>query len=70
MQPSRRGFGSTVVKAMAESGLGGDVDLDFAPAGLRWRVVCPSSKVLEKSAHNSEMERLQATVNRDTTQRP
>jgi two-component sensor histidine kinase len=47
--PSRRGFGSTVVTRMAESSLDGDVDLDFAPAGLRWRVVCPSSNVLEKS---------------------
>jgi two-component sensor histidine kinase/CheY-like chemotaxis protein len=46
--PSRRGFGSTVVTRMAESSLGGDVDLDFAPAGLRWRVVCPSTNVLEK----------------------
>ncbi len=46
--PSRRGFGSTVVKTMAESSLDGDVDLEFAPAGLRWQVVCPSSKVVEK----------------------
>jgi two-component sensor histidine kinase len=56
----RRGFGSTVVKAMAESSLEGDVDLDFAPAGLRWRVMCPSSTVLEKPAHHGELERLQA----------
>jgi two-component sensor histidine kinase/CheY-like chemotaxis protein len=48
--PRRHGFGSTVVKTMAESNLDGEVDLDFAPTGLRWRVVCPSSKVLEKSA--------------------
>jgi len=47
--PARRGFGSTVVKAMAESSLDGDVDLDFAPTGLRWRAVCPSAKVLEPS---------------------
>ena len=49
--PGRRGFGSTVVKAMAESSLDGEVDLDFVPTGLRWRAVCPSAKVLEKSAH-------------------
>jgi two-component sensor histidine kinase/CheY-like chemotaxis protein len=48
--PSHRGFGSTVVKAMAESSLDGDVDLEFAPTGLRWQVVCPSSKVLEHAA--------------------
>jgi two-component sensor histidine kinase len=48
--PSRRGFGSTVVKTMAESSLDGDVDLDFAPTGLRWRLVCPSSKALDEFA--------------------
>jgi two-component sensor histidine kinase len=47
--PNRRGFGSFVVKAMAESNLDGEVDLDFAPAGLRWRVVCAASNVLDNS---------------------
>jgi two-component sensor histidine kinase len=60
----RRGFGSTVVKAMAESSLDGDVDLDFAPTGLRWRVVCPASKVLEQFARHSEMDRIQVAVSR------
>jgi two-component sensor histidine kinase/HAMP domain-containing protein len=58
--PNRRGFGSTVVKAMAESNLDGQVDLDFAPVALRWRVVCPASKVLNKFAHYGETERVQA----------
>jgi PAS domain S-box-containing protein len=44
--PNRRGFGSIVVKTMAESSLDGDVDLEYAPTGLRWRVVCPASSVL------------------------
>jgi len=35
---------------MAESSFEGNVDLEFAPAGLRWQVVCPSSKVLEQTA--------------------
>ena len=48
-EPSRRGFGSTVVKTMAESSLDGEVDLDFARTGLRWRLVCPSAKVLEET---------------------
>jgi two-component sensor histidine kinase/CheY-like chemotaxis protein len=48
--PSRRGFGSTVVKTMAESSFEGNVDLEFAPAGLRWQVVCPASRVLEQTA--------------------
>src|SRR5262249_60627089 len=49
--PTHRGFGSTVVKTMAESSLDGDVDLDFAPTGLRWHLVCPSSKVLHEFAN-------------------
>jgi hypothetical protein len=48
---------------MAETNLDGDVELDFAPAGLRWRVTCPASKVLDKFAHHGETERLQAEVN-------
>jgi two-component sensor histidine kinase len=48
--PSHRGFGSTVVKTMAESSLDGDVDLDFPATGLRWHLVCPSSKVLDEFA--------------------
>jgi two-component sensor histidine kinase len=60
LPPNRRGFGSTVVKAMAESNLDGQVDLDFAPVALRWRVVCPASKVLNKFAHYGETERVQA----------
>jgi two-component sensor histidine kinase/AmiR/NasT family two-component response regulator len=47
--PNRRGFGSIVVKAMPESNLDGEVDVDFAPAGLRWRVVCSASKVRDNS---------------------
>jgi two-component sensor histidine kinase/CheY-like chemotaxis protein len=62
--PGRRGFGSTVIQAMAESSLDGRVDLDFAPAGLRWRVVCPASKVLEKFAYRGEREQLQAEIGR------
>jgi two-component sensor histidine kinase len=49
--PNRRGFGSVVIKTMAESNLAGDVDLEYAPTGLRWRVVCPASSVLDKSVH-------------------
>jgi two-component sensor histidine kinase len=49
--PTQSGFGSTVVKTMAEASFDGDVDLDFAPTGLRWRLVCPSSKVLDELAN-------------------
>jgi hypothetical protein len=36
---------------MAESSLDGNVELDFLPTGLRWRLVCPSSTVLDEFAH-------------------
>jgi len=46
--PARRGFGSKVIKSMAELSLDGGVDLDFAPSGLIWRLACPLTKVYDK----------------------
>ncbi len=46
-QPSRSGFGSTVICGMARMSLEADVDLDFAPGGLIWRLRCSSEKVSE-----------------------
>ena len=48
--PDRRGFGSIVMKEMAETSLDGDVDLQFLPTGLSWRLRCPAGKVLESAA--------------------
>src|SRR5262249_25264407 len=45
--PQKRGFGSIVMKAMAERSVGGTVDLDFAPSGLTWRLSCPTANALE-----------------------
>jgi two-component sensor histidine kinase len=45
--PGRRGFGSIIIKAMAERSLDGGVDLDYAPTGLTWRLTCPAANVLE-----------------------
>jgi len=45
--PQRRGFGTVVMKEMAQRSLGGTVDLDYAPSGLSWRLACPSVKALE-----------------------
>lgn len=44
--PSRRGFGHTVVVAMPRLELDADVELDYAPEGINWRLVCPAVKVL------------------------
>jgi two-component sensor histidine kinase len=45
--PERRGFGSTVIVSMAEATVGGEVQLDYAPSGLVWRLTCPAANVLE-----------------------
>jgi PAS domain S-box-containing protein len=46
-EPERRGFGTTVMKAMAERTLNGRVQLDYARSGLSWRLTCPAIGVLE-----------------------
>jgi two-component sensor histidine kinase len=45
--PERRGFGATVMEAMTERSVDGKVDLDYAPAGLTWRLTCPAANALE-----------------------
>src|SRR5262249_22513660 len=34
--PQRPGFGTTVITSMAERTIGGEVHLDYAPAGVTW----------------------------------
>jgi PAS domain S-box-containing protein len=46
-RPTHRGFGSTVVKSMAELSLDGEIQLDFAASGLIWRLACPVTKILD-----------------------
>jgi two-component sensor histidine kinase len=45
--PQRRGFGTIVMKTMAERSVDGAVDLDYAPSGLTWRLTCPAANALE-----------------------
>jgi two-component sensor histidine kinase len=45
--PKQRGFGTIITEAMAERSVGGTVDLDLAPSGLSWRLVCPAVNALE-----------------------
>jgi PAS domain S-box-containing protein len=45
--PERRGFGSTVIASMARATVGGEVQLDYAPSGLVWRLTCPAANGLE-----------------------
>jgi PAS domain S-box-containing protein len=46
-RPERRGFGSTVIDTMAKRTVGGEVQLDYAPSGLMWRLTCPRGNALE-----------------------
>jgi two-component sensor histidine kinase len=45
--PTRRGFGTIVIEAMAEHSVAGTVDLDYASSGVRWRLTCPARNALE-----------------------
>jgi PAS domain S-box-containing protein len=49
--PTRRGFGTIVMEAMAERSLGGTVELDYAHPGLTWRLACPAANALERREH-------------------
>jgi PAS domain S-box-containing protein len=48
--PERRGFGTIVMKEMAERSLDGRVELDYAPSGVTWSLTCPAAKALEPTA--------------------
>jgi PAS domain S-box-containing protein len=45
--PKRRGFGTIVMKAMAERSVDGTVDLDYVPSGVTWRLTCSAANALE-----------------------
>src|SRR5262249_23233203 len=48
-RPERQGFGTTVIRLMAEHALDGEVLLDFAVSGLVWRLTCPTASALKLS---------------------
>jgi PAS domain S-box-containing protein len=41
--PTNRGFGSVLIDSVVKSTLGGEVSIEFAPAGLVWRLRCPDT---------------------------
>jgi PAS domain S-box-containing protein len=45
--PERHGFGSTVIDSMMKQSVGGEVELNYAPSGLIWRLTCPATNALE-----------------------
>jgi PAS domain S-box-containing protein len=48
--PDCRGFGSTVIEAMAKRTVGGEVEADYAPSGFGWHLTCPAVNALEATA--------------------
>jgi PAS domain S-box-containing protein len=46
-KPTRRGFGSVVMDQMAARSVAGEVRLDYAEQGVRWRLTCPAVNALE-----------------------
>jgi two-component sensor histidine kinase len=44
--PERRGFGSTIISAVAEASVDGEVELNYRSGGVIWRLRCPASKAL------------------------
>jgi PAS domain S-box-containing protein len=47
--PARRGFGNTVIDSMVRRTVDGEVQLDYSPPGLEWRLTCPAANVLESA---------------------
>jgi two-component sensor histidine kinase len=45
--PERHGFGSTVIDTMAKRTVHGEVELNYSPSGLGWRLTCPAANALE-----------------------
>jgi two-component sensor histidine kinase len=54
-RPERRGFGSTVIASMAKRTVDGDVELDYAPSGLVWRLTCSAANALEPWERESNL---------------
>jgi PAS domain S-box-containing protein len=48
--PQSRGFGSMVTESMVKQTLGGEVRLDYAPAGLQWHLTCDAADALKGQA--------------------
>jgi PAS domain S-box-containing protein len=48
--PKRRGFGSTIISAVAKASVGGEVELDYASTGVMWRLKCSATKALSAGA--------------------
>jgi len=48
-QPSRRGFGSTIIKRHAESAFSAVVSTDYAQTGFTWAMTAPAKRLLKEN---------------------
>jgi PAS domain S-box-containing protein len=46
-EPTRQGFGNTVLTTLAETAVSGHVSLDYNPTGLKWELTCSTRNALE-----------------------
>ena len=44
--PTRRGFGHVVVEGIVAQAVGGEVNLEFRPAGLSWSLSIPDQNLV------------------------
>jgi two-component sensor histidine kinase len=51
--PERPGFGTLVTDSMVRQSINGEVQLDYLPSGLAWRLSCPAENALEATASES-----------------
>jgi two-component sensor histidine kinase len=45
--PEHRGFGNTIIDSMVKRAVDGEVQLDYAPSGVVWRLTCAAANALE-----------------------
>lgn len=48
VEPKRSGFGTLVTQKMTARGLGGEVDMRYAPTGVVWQLTAPKDTVLSQ----------------------
>jgi PAS domain S-box-containing protein len=61
-EPSKTGFGTTVISRMAIDRFDAKVDLDFAATGLRWSLECNAKDVEERSSHVRRFKNARTTA--------
>src|SRR5262245_39019343 len=52
-EPTRQGFGNTVLTTLAQAAVAGRVSLAYQSAGLRWALTCPVRNALEPGGAGS-----------------